>query len=242
MTHNTRFVTKMLSASCLGLAFLVIAASAPFTPAVAAQQPPAPQPAQAENSGVKQSASTTGPITVKWRLKKVNGTANLIVNPDGTYLFSGTVKDKQADRDLDITIALKSSLGGVILFQYAGNAADGVQWSKQGQDPILKDNFQTFASKTNWDGAYRLPLSKEGVAKLYEEREKKQERLKKEEEEARKRHDEKLAAEKKKEREQEAQKEAEEAQQQHSGGGGGSSVASVIGTIGTVVGSILAFL
>jgi hypothetical protein len=221
--------------------------------AQAQQLAPATSPAAApgdesgETSVVKHEPPSSGPIVLNWKLKKLDGTMNLTVNPDGTYLFSGSVKDKKPGRDMDMSVALKSSLGGVITFTNVSDVSDGAEWSKQGQSEILKDNFATFAGKHDWTWAYRLPLSSEGRAKLYKEEEEKKAKLKKEEEEAKQKHDEKVAAEKKAEREkqekeriQQAQEQQAAAQRQQQSGGGGSSVGSVLETIGTVAGAILA--
>jgi hypothetical protein len=194
-----------------------------------------------ENSGVIHRAASPGPIVVKLDFRKVDGSANLTVNPDGTYLFSGTVKDKKPGRDFDISLALKSSLGGIIVFRFAGDAANGVQWSKQGQSDILKDNFRTFSGKDDWDVEWRLPLNAKGIAMRYEEREKRKEKLKMEIDAAIKRHDQKVADERKAALEKEQKAEQEQAQHQQAQSGGGSSVGSVLGTIGAVAGTILSF-
>jgi hypothetical protein len=196
-----------------------------------------------ETSGVQQLAAATGPIVVKWELKKLKGEANLVVNPDGSYVFSGEVKDKKKNKDLVIVVALKSSLGAVIVFHFEGDTTHGVTWSHQGQSKILKDDFKTFSGKISWVGEWRLPLDKEGMAKLYEARQKKKEELKKEEEEAREKKDKKLAAERKKEREKLQQKEIAEAQaaaaQQQSGGSSAlAEFTSVAQTVGSVVNTI----
>ena len=197
-----------------------------------------------ESSGVHHQDPASGPIVVNWSMKRVDGSANLTVNPDGTYLFSGTVKDKKKNRDFDISMVLKSSLGGVIVFHFSGNDSEGVQWSKQGKSPILKENFKTFAGKIDWAGEWRTPLTSKGITKLYEEREAKKKRLKKEEAEARKKHDEKVAQEKKEEREKLEQEEIAQAQaaaqkQQSSGGSSvGSDIESAVSTVGSVINTI----
>jgi hypothetical protein len=200
-------------------------------------QTPSTTTTPTETSGIQQQPPAPGPISHSWHMKKVNGTANIVVNPDGSYIFSGQVNDKKPNRDFDITLALKSNLGAVVLFEYAGNDANGAQWSKQGQSDALKEDFSTFAGKHETAWAYTLPLSSEGRAQLYEERERKKAELRKEEEEAKKRHEEKVAAEKKRELEKEQQQEVSEQQNSN-----GSSVGSVLGTIGTIAGTILAFL
>jgi len=193
-----------------------------------------------ETTGVQQQPAAQGPINHTWQMKKMDGSANILINDDGSYVFSGHTNAKRPNNDFDITLALKSKLGAVVLFEYCGNDASGTVWSKEGKSEILKDNFESFAGPHETVWAYTLPLGAEGRARLYEERERKKEELKKAEEEAKKEHEEKVAAEKKKELEEEQQRElAEERAQQSSSSG--SSVSSVLGTIGTIAGTILSF-
>jgi hypothetical protein len=161
------------------LAVLLLSALCSFTGAYAGSTPSADVPTIKEASAVQSYAAVSGPIVHNWNLKSVDGTLNILVNPDGTWVFSGSGQKKEPGKDFDITLALKSNLGAVILFEYAGDASNGIQFSKQGQSNVLKDNFASFAAnhKTAWE--YRLPLSSEGRAKLYEMREKKKEELKK---------------------------------------------------------------
>ena len=123
---------------------------------------PAPLAARGEITPIHHAPPSKGPIVVNWHFKKKAGLANLIVNPDGTYLFSGKYTHKVPNKDLEIVIALKSALGGVFLFHYLGHVSSGgVQWSKQGQSAILKDDFKTFAGKHDWVGSYHFPLDKQ---------------------------------------------------------------------------------
>ncbi|HXW77429.1 MAG TPA: hypothetical protein VEJ20_08475, partial [Candidatus Eremiobacteraceae bacterium] len=102
-------------------------------------------------------------IVVSWEFKNHDGNANLIVNPDGTYLYSGSFKPANYYNDVEVVIALRSSLGAVLLFRYIGNDQNGnVQWSKEGQSDILKDNFQTFAGPHDWTGKWTLPPNSVG--------------------------------------------------------------------------------
>jgi hypothetical protein len=113
-----------------------------------------------ETTGIRHAAKSNGPIVVNWHFKKDPGSANLIVNPDGTYLFSGNYKQRVPSKDLEVVILLKSTLGGLIVFRYVGNVSNGaVQWSKQGQSAILKENFKTFAGPHDWSGSYRFWLT-----------------------------------------------------------------------------------
>jgi len=230
-----RFRAVTLLSVCVFLADLGVAQSP--TPDTATEATPV-QHAVASQSGK--------PITDEWHFKKSAGSANVTINSDGTCLFSGTYRDKKPGKDLDIAMAVKSSTGALMVFHYVGDASNGAQWSKECKSDILKDDFSTFADDHNWTGEYRLSLSAEGKAKIYEEQEKKKEELKKEEAEARKRHDEKLEAEKKAELAKEERREREEAEQaaqqaaqQHSSGSSiGSTISGIASTVGDVVSTI----
>lgn len=207
-----------------------------------AQTPATGTPAPTESkTAVQTTAAVTQPITHNWQLKKLDGTINLVVNPDGTWIFSGNFKNKKPGDDFDVTFALKSSTGAVYLFHYEGDAASGVDFSKQGQSLILKDDYASFAHHA-WSGVYTFHLSAAGRKARYEAEEKKKEEIRREEAEARKRHDEKVVAEKKAEEKKEAQAEVaweeQYASQHSSGGGGGTSIAGVASTVSSVVSSV----
>jgi hypothetical protein len=191
----------------------------------------APAAKEGESSGLSHQASNAAPppIIVKWHMKKANGECCLMVNSDGSYLFSGDAKSKEKDKDFDISLALKSSTGGTVIFHYVGEASHGVEWSKQGESEILKDDFKMFAGKVDWAAEYRYHLDKEGMAKLYKEREEKKEKMKKEDLE--------------KERKAEAAQAAAAAKAQQGGGGGGgggvvSDITSAASTVGSVISTV----
>lgn len=208
---------------------------------VRAQAPATAAPSESLPSAQVTSAPSA-PIVQNWTLHKLKGSVNLVVNPDGTWIFSGGFADKKPGHNFDITFALKSSTGAIYLFHYEGDAANGVQFSKQGESPLLKDDFATFAHH-HWSASYVFHLNEEGRLARYEALEKKREAIHKAEVEARKRHDEKVVAEKKAEERQEASAEYQwelQYAQQHggsSGGGGGSSVSSVCSTITSIAGT-----
>jgi Skp family chaperone for outer membrane proteins len=204
-------------------------------------QAPASAPAPTESSGALTINAAPGPILVNLSFKKIHGTATLTINPDGSYLFSGSASDKKPNRDFSLAVALKSK-AGILLFHYVGNAANGIQWSEQGQSTALKDDFAIFAGSHQESWSYTFPLSALGREKLYQEQKAKREKIRQEEEAARKRHDEAVAAQKKEELKKEEQREVQEQiaqaqQQQH--GGGGSNVASDIESAASTVGSVV---
>lgn len=153
------------------LAVLVFLASSAFatTPQPAGRTSVAAR-GPVEATGVQHTAPSNGPIVVNWQFKKAPGLVNLVVNQDGTYIFSGHYKRKVPNKDIEIVLALKSSLGAVYLFHYVANAANGVQWSKQGQSAILKDDFKTFRTKHDWAGSYKFWLTAEYKEKLQDEK------------------------------------------------------------------------
>ncbi len=233
------------------LALLPILAFA-VSSAVVQAQPAPPAAAPQEASPAITNPPVQGPISHNYKLPKIDGTLNITINPDGTWDFSGTGKAFK-HKDYDVSLALKNPMGEMVIFQYVGDASNGIQFSKQGQTTVLKDNFASFAKGHTSSWAYRFSEDKEGRALAYEARMKKLEALRKEEEEARKKHDEKVAAEKKaarekEEREQVAAEQARARQQQQQSSGGssvGSTVGSVMKTVGTIAGiagAILSFL
>jgi hypothetical protein len=110
---------------------LALIAILAFTVSSAMAQTSTATPAEA--SPVVSHPATTGPISHTYTLKKVDGSINILVDPDGTWNFSGNTKSFPG-KDFDITLALKNTTGAVILFQYVGDASHGIQFSKQGQN------------------------------------------------------------------------------------------------------------
>jgi len=241
------------------LAVAVLIANVAFAQAPAGTGTPAagtPAPTEATPATTPPPTPPTKPIVVNWKLHKLNGNVNVTINPDGSSDFSGGFKDKKPGDDWDITIAVKSTTGAIIVFHYEGDAANGIQFSKTGSSAFLKDDFSSFASKHTWSGVYRFHLNAAGRKKHYEEVEARRKKLHEEAEEAIKKHDEKLLKQKEAEEKAEAQAEAkweENYEQQHpssappSGGGGGggssigSTISSAVNTVGGVIGDIGSF-
>jgi hypothetical protein len=190
-----------------------------------------------EASLLQQAPPSTGPIAVNWAFKKGAGSANLTVNTDGSYVFSGQYSGKKPNKDFDIALALKASTGAILLFHYVGDATNGAQWSNQGQSEILRDDFSQFAGKISWTAEYHFSESAAGKRAEYEAKRKRIEDLRKAEDEARRKKDAKLAAEKAAARRKEEQAQLAQEQQAHSGGGG-SSVVSTIGDVCSGIASV----
>jgi hypothetical protein len=239
-------IIKLYSALAL---FAILA----FAVSLAMAQPSPAAPAEA--SQAQAEPATTGPISHNINLRKIDGTLNILVNSDGTWLFSGTTKAFK-NKDYDVSLALRAKTGAIYVFHYVGDATHGIQFSKSGKSGLLKDDFVNFQKGHHYAWTYRFHEDAAGKRAKYEERQRKREQLAREEKEARERHDAKLEAEKRAEQKREAQKElAEERaqeraeQQQHQRGGGGnggglvgdvvngvgSTVSSVVNTVGNVV-------
>jgi len=170
-------------------------------PATLTEAAPADEMSPVEHGTTKPNE----PLVVKKKFKDVD--VNLIVNLDGSWLYSGHFK-KIKDHDFEADVALKSSDGGVIVFQNVSDASQG-EWSKQGESRILKDDFQTF-SQHDFATHFHYSLTKEGRLKLFKEREEKRAQARKEEKE-------KIAKE-----------QAAQAQRAQQSGSGGSSVWSTV--------------
>lgn len=149
---------------CVLIGFSVSLATAGVPPQ---DLPSSVRAAVVETSGVRHASASNGPIVVNWKFRNKTGFANLTVNADGTYLYSGNYKRTVPTKDIDVVIALKSNLGGLILFNYVGNVSNGgVQWNKEGKSDILRDNFKTFVGKHDWSGSYRFLLDAEARKQL----------------------------------------------------------------------------
>src|ERR1039458_2684480 len=91
-----------------------------------------PAPSETTQATTPPPAPPTKPIVINWRLHKLDGNVNVTINPDGSSDFSGGFKDKKPGDDWDVSIAVKSTTGAVIVYHYEGNAANGIQFSKTG--------------------------------------------------------------------------------------------------------------
>ena len=143
------------------LVFLGSAASATTPPPAGMSAPGAH--VRVETTPVHHVAHGNGPIVVNWHLKDGLGQANVLVNPDGTYLFSGNYARKEPGKILDLELLLRSKKAGVYMFRYVGDVSNGgVRWSTQGKSAILKDDFKDFAPGHDWAGTYGFSLTAQG--------------------------------------------------------------------------------
>src|ERR1700722_10721941 len=163
-----------------------------------------------EASPVVATPPTPGPRVINWNFGRIAGHANLTMNPDGTYVFSGNAEARRG-KDFDIALILKSKTGASLIFHYVGDANSGARWSKQGQSDILRDDWADFSGHS-WTADYHFHENAAGRRAEYEARERRREEMQRMIDEAIKRHDEKVAAEKKAELKK--QQEQEEAQAQ----------------------------
>jgi hypothetical protein len=127
-------------------------------------------------------------------VKSIAGEITVVLNPDGDYVFSGSADKTFQGKEIDLTLALKSTMGSVILFQYKGDVSHKLHFNKHGNNHVLKENFQSFATSHQSTLAYRFFDGSEGRATAYDTREKVKELLRREETEALQRHDDKTAA------------------------------------------------
>jgi hypothetical protein len=185
----SKYITGIKRLSALALCAILAFAT---HPAMAQTSSAAP----AETSPLLTQPASTGPISHTFTLPKINGKISILVNPDGTWNFSGSSPRKFQYKDFDVTLALKNNTGAIILFEWSGDASNGIQFNKEGKSSILKENFASFASGHHMAWDYRFEETATGRAKLYAERQARKEKLEKEKEEAKKAHDEKLVKEK----------------------------------------------
>src|SRR5580658_3239262 len=105
----------MMHLTIARLASLVAAGALGLTLAGAAVAQPAGGDTNTENNPVQTLATApTGPIAINWTFHKGAGSANLTVNSDGTYLFSGQYTGHKPNKDFDIALALKASTGALL--------------------------------------------------------------------------------------------------------------------------------
>ena len=222
------------------LAFAVSSATAQPSPATLAAT-------SAEASSAQFAPASTGPISYNIKLNKIDGNINLLVNPDGRWLFSGTAKAWK-DKDYDVSLAIRAKTGAIYVFHWVGDATHRIEFSKSGESGLLKDDFSDFQKGHHYAWTYRYHESSAGKRAEYEERQRKREELAREEKEARERHDAKLEAEKKAEQKRLAQQELaeeraaeqRERQGQHrSSGNGGGIIGGIVNDVGSTVNSVV---
>jgi VCBS repeat-containing protein len=122
------------------------------------------------NSGVRHEISKpeSGPIVDNWEGKTdftaddgkkdeiKYGTANLTLNPDGSWNFSGQMNEDHVGSGaaFNIVFAVRSSEGTVIAFKHAAalekENPQSYSWEKQGDNRTIKENFKAFAKKHDW--------------------------------------------------------------------------------------------
>jgi len=201
----------------------------------------------------------TSPLVINWTFLGGAGRANVTVNADGTWLYSGRYNGSKPNKDIDAAMSLTASTGATVYFRHVTSAANGAQWSDEGKSPILQDDFAQFvgAGADSWAGTYRFVETAAGKRAEYEAWEKRRVEMERMREEARekyeealKRKDAKAAALKaefeRRKQEEQAQAEAEAQAEAHRAPSGGSSIGSTIGTIakvaGPILGAVLSFL
>ena len=154
-----------------------------------AKRGPENQQPEREQSPLTSVATRTAnsPAADTWKLSNLDGSINLIINPDGTWIFAGGFKDHRKNQYFDVSLAIKSSKGAVYLFHYEGDAANGITFSRQGESSVLKEEFKTLHIH-RWVGSYALLSDATGRRAHYEAEQRKLEEIRKAEAEGRKAH------------------------------------------------------
>lgn len=118
-----------------------------------------------ETTGIRRDTGKNGQIIINWLFKDRGGYANLIVNKDGSYVYSGSYDNKKPGKSFDAILAVRTegAAGGFVFEWYhAGDLSKGgITWSVPGQSDILRENFRSLSVRYAWGGAYRFPSLKE---------------------------------------------------------------------------------
>jgi hypothetical protein len=192
-------------------------------------------------------ATPASPIVHTWRLQNVNGNLDLIVHPDGSYVFAGEMPDRKPGALWDVTVALKNTRGNALLFHYEGDSSNGVQFAKEGQSAILRENFASFAADHQATWTYTFQSDAPERRAQFEAMERRKEQLRREEQQAVAARNAQLIAQKRQEQTDEAKAELaweENYARTHQAAGrrpapppaqnrGGSGVGQVVGDIAT---------
>jgi hypothetical protein len=83
--------------------------------------------------------------------KKCKGDANLTINPDGTWNFTGSFPWSEQGSHMDFVMGVRDSRGTLIIFTASPlSTAEGYIWNKQGKNQTIKDNFSAFEGGYHW--------------------------------------------------------------------------------------------
>jgi len=185
---SQRKLVATVGSFLLGAAALAGSASAQSGPTEVVGIPPETTPIHQggggkgghNKGGHNKGAQGNAPVVINWQFKKHAGFANLTVNPDGSFDFSGKYTAPQGSKsqseldkgehityDVNVMLALKSPTGAMLLFHWVG-PANGTEWSKTGHNAFLKGEFDTLASKHEWAGTLRLTLTPKGKRNFHQ--------------------------------------------------------------------------
>jgi len=88
---------------------------------------------------------------------KCRGTANLSLQPDGSWNFSGAYTWSEPRSRMQFVLGLKDSQGSLFLFTAdSRSTAAGYVWSKHGQSRTIRDNWAAFSKGYDWYWKCRL--------------------------------------------------------------------------------------
>lgn len=90
---------------------------------------------------------------------KCKGDANLTINPDGSWNFTGSFPWSEQGSHMDFVMGVKDSKETLILFTASANSTvNGYVWNKQGNNRTIKDNFSAFEEGFHWYWKARVQL------------------------------------------------------------------------------------
>lgn len=91
--------------------------------------------------------------------KKCKGDANLTINPDGTWSFTGSFPWSEQGSHMDLVMGVRDSRGTLFIFTTSTlSTAEGYIWNKQGKNSTIKDNFSAFANGYHWYWKARVQI------------------------------------------------------------------------------------
>jgi hypothetical protein len=109
-----------------------------------------------ENTGLHRGIGKNGQIVINWVFKNGGGSANLTINQNGSYLWSGHYDNVKPNSGFDCILFVKSG-DGWEWYALGNISKHGVKWHIVGQDAQLASAFGILAHEHVWGGVYRFP-------------------------------------------------------------------------------------
>lgn len=141
------------------------------------------QPKDSDSGRRHASSAGEGPVVDNWKMSRRFsttpgevvirdfGSANLTLNSDGSWNFSGQMNKNQVGTGCRfyIVMAAKSSEGTSVAFRVSDildqSNPQSYSWQKQGNNRTIKDNFAAFKKSHDWAGHWTcvgLPQAGDG--------------------------------------------------------------------------------